>query len=74
MAEVESGRVRNLHPALSGSAGWVGDVDADGAAEWFVPINHRAGDASLLRIDLAGSAPEHVAWGGYLGTRHDGAY
>ena len=28
----------------------------------------------LLRIDLAGSAPERVAWGGYLGTRHDGAY
>jgi len=54
--------------------GWVGDADDDGLLEWFVPLMKRGGYGSLLRINLAGRAPAHIAWGGYLGTQHDGGY
>ena len=54
--------------------GWVGDADGDGLLEWFVPLVKRGGYGSLLRINLASSAPDRIAWGGYLGTRHDGGY
>jgi hypothetical protein len=58
---------------MSGSTGWVGDADGDDKLEWYVALNGFE-TAGLVRINFAGTAPGGVAWGGYLGTRHDGRY
>ena len=58
---------------LNGAAGWLGDIDGDGAVEWILAYN-QIDAAYLIRIDLAGGLPARVAWGGYLGTGHNGRY
>ena len=54
--------------------GWVGDADGDGLLEWFAPMMKLGGYGSLLRVNLEGTKPARIAWGGYLGTRHDSVY
>lgn len=63
-------KVSGFNPGAS----WVGDIDRDGKLEWFIPL--RVGDrkGSLIRLDLESATPDHIAWGGYLGTEHDGHY
>ena len=75
VAHVEEERLETLAAVdgFSASAGWVGDADGDGWLEWFVPLS-KIGRGGLLRYDLGGPAPDRIAWGGYLGTRHDGIY
>jgi len=58
---------------LVGSAGWVGDADEDGYLEWYVTTNSIT-VSRLVRYNLSGRTPQRIAWGGYLGTRHDGKY
>jgi hypothetical protein len=58
---------------LIGSAGWVGDADQDGYLEWYITTNNSS-LARMVRYNLAGRTPQNIAWGGYLGTRHDGRY
>jgi hypothetical protein len=72
---VDEGRIETLgeYQGMIGSAGWVGDADGDGFLEWFIPISG-PGFGKLLRYNLAGRAPDHIAWGGYLGTAHQGRY
>ena len=75
VAHVEEGRLETLATVdgLSASSGWVGDADGDGWLEWFVPLS-KIGRGGLLRYDLGRPVPDRIAWGGYLGTRHDGTY
>ncbi|MEE2835344.1 MAG: FG-GAP-like repeat-containing protein [Myxococcota bacterium] len=58
---------------LIGSAGWVGDADGDGYLEWYATTNSIS-VSRLVRYNLGGRVPQRIAWGGYLGTRHDGRY
>ena len=75
VAHVEEKRVETLATVggLSASSGWVGDADGDGWLEWFVPLS-KIGRGGLLRYNLGRPAPQRIAWGGYLGTGHDGVY
>lgn len=75
VAHVEENRLETLATVdgLSASSGWVGDADGDGWLEWFVPLS-KIGRGGLLRYDLGRPVPDRIAWGGYLGTRHDGTY
>ena len=75
VAHVEEDRLETLATVdgLSASSGWVGDADGDGWLEWFVPLS-KIGRGGLLRYDLGRPVPDRIAWGGYLGTRHDGIY
>ena len=76
VVHVDEGRIDTLATADGANfgTGWVGDADDDGLLEWFVPMVKRGGYGSLLRINLSAAKPDRVAWGGYLGTRHDGRY
>lgn len=76
VVHVDEGRTDTVATADGANfgTGWVGDADGDGVLEWFVPLVKRGGYGSLLRINLSASAPDRIAWGGYLGTRHDGQY
>ena len=71
VAHVDEARVETVASVagLTGGAGWVGDSDADGRLEWFVPMA-QLGGGGLVRVDLAADAPDTIAWGGYLGTDH----
>ena len=73
--DVEEDRLETLATVdgFSASSGWVGDADGDGWLEWFVPLS-KIGRGGLLRYDLGGPVPDRIAWGGYLGTQHDGIY
>ena len=75
VAHVEEDRLETLATVdgLSASSGWVGDADGDGWLEWFVPLS-KIGRGGLLRYDLGRPVPDRIAWGGYLGTQHDGIY
>lgn len=75
VAHVEENRLETLATVdgLSASSGWVGDADRDGWLEWFVPLS-KIGRGGLLRYDLGRPVPDRIAWGGYLGTQHDGTY
>ena len=75
VVHVEENRLETLATVdgLSASSGWVGDADGDGWLEWFVPLS-KIGRGGLLRYDLGRSVPDRIAWGGYLGTQHDGTY
>jgi outer membrane protein assembly factor BamB len=72
---VDEGRIETLgeYQGMIASTGWVGDADGDGFLEWFVTVN-KPNFGKLLRYNLAGRAPDHIAWGGYLGTAHQGRY
>ena len=73
---VEEARIDTLAATdgLNSGAGLVVDADGDGLLEWFVPLRQLGERGSLVRIDLKAPVPRRIAWGGYLGTRHDGAY
>ena len=75
VAHIEEDRLETLATVdgLSASSGWIGDADGDGWLEWFVPLS-KIGRGGLLRYDLGRPVPDRIAWGGYLGTRHDGIY
>lgn len=75
VAHVEEARLETLATVdgLSASSGWIGDADGDGWLEWFVPLS-KIGRGGLLRYDLGRPVPDRIAWGGYLGTQHDGIY
>lgn len=76
VVHVDEGRIDTVATADGANfgTGWVGDADEDGLLEWFVPMVKRGGYGTLLRINLSAVTPARVAWGGYLGTRHDGRY
>ena len=73
---IDEGRIDTVATADGANygTGWVGDADGDGLLEWFVPLMKVGGYGSLLRVNLEGPAPDRIAWGGYLGTNHDGVY
>ena len=73
---VEEARIDTLAETdgFNSGAGLVADADRDGLLEWFVPLRQAGERGSLVRIDLKAPVPGRIAWGGYLGTRHDGAY
>jgi len=75
VVHVEEDRIETLAEidGLSASSGWIGDADGDGWLEWFVPLS-KIGRGGLMRYDLGRPAPDKIAWGGYLGTKHDGKY
>ncbi|MFK7907536.1 MAG: T9SS type A sorting domain-containing protein [Chitinophagales bacterium] len=63
-----------------GSTAWVGDLDADGMLD-FIYSQHSSSSAVkpnkgffVRRSKLEVAAPEHIAWGGYMGTNSDGVY
>ena len=72
---VEEARVEVIgeQEGLVGSAGWVGDADGDGYLEWYLTSNSFE-VSRMVRYNLSGRTPQRIAWGGYLGTRHDGKY
>ena len=73
---VEEARIDTLAEidGFNSGAGLAADADRDGLLEWFVPLRQSGERGSLVRIDLKAPVPGRIAWGGYLGTRHDGAY
>jgi len=75
VVHVEEDRIETLAEidGLSASSGWIGDADGDGWLEWFVPLS-KIGRGGLMRYDLGRPVPDKIAWGGYLGTKHDGKY
>ena len=75
VVHMEEARLETLAEidGLSASSGWIGDADGDGWLEWFVPLS-KIGRGGLMRYDLGRPAPHKIAWGGYLGTNHNGRY
>ena len=63
-----------------GSTAWVGDLESDGLLD-FVYTQHSNSSVVkpnrgffIRRANLEFSTPDHIAWGGYMGTNYDGVY
>ena len=52
VVHVDEARVETVASVagLTGGAGWVGDADADGRLEWFVPMAQLGGGALVLSL------------------------
>ena len=76
MVHVEEGRIEELGAVdgFNAGSGWIGDADEDGQLEWIIPLKMDDRSGRLVKVDLQVAAPEFIAWGGYLGTQHDGVY
>lgn len=76
IVHVEENRIEELGAVegFNAASGWIGDGDKDGQLEWIIPLKLDGGGGSLVKIDLETPTPSFIAWGGYLGTKHDGIY
>lgn len=76
MVHVDEGRIEEIGAiyGFNAGCGWIGDADDDGRLEWYVPLKMDDRTGRLTRVDLQADAPPVIAWGGYLGTQHDGVY
>lgn len=76
--ESHRGQLHELGEPLSQttfSSPWLGDLDNDGSLDLLLTESayQSNGAARLHRYQLNWTAPEHVSWGGYLGSYNTGA-
>ena len=55
---------------------WAADEfrSVNGQLEWIIPLKMDDQSGRLVKVDMQVPAPKFIAWGGYLGTEHDGIY
>jgi hypothetical protein len=76
MVHVDEGRIETLGAVdgFNAGSGWIGDADQDDKLDWIIPLKMDDRSGRLVKVDLQMAVPNFIAWGGYLGTQHDGVY
>lgn len=76
IVHVEEDRIEEVGAidGFNAGSGWIGDADEDGRLEWYVPLKMDDQSGRLVKVALPVTVPKFIAWGGYLGTHHDGVY